>query len=168
MKFRQDSRTRTRRLAAVCVAFLCFPKMSSAFLPLCGRKFGRTALLLLPKHQESDAKDPNIEREKTSSFGSMSTRICMVGPISSDEEFGLVGESPSASPVSPVAHGLLCPETIHKMEEAMARGRGNPAIKGFLDRYHRLGPMSCMELLSDPEILPHLTNTMRDLAEERN
>lgn len=111
----------------------------------------------------------SIERENTSPYGSISTRIYMVGPISSDEECGLVGESDSSFPGSAscmpdLAHGILCPETVNKMEMATQGGRSNRAVKTFLDRYHKYGPMSCMELLSDPEILPHLTKTMRDVA----
>jgi len=63
-----------------------------------------------------------------------------------------------------LAHGILCPETVTKMEQTTQGGRSNRAVKAFLDRYRRQGPMSCMELLSDPEILPHLTMAMRGLA----
>eukprot|EP00536_Pseudo-nitzschia_multiseries_P007550 jgi/Psemu1/18197/gm1.18197_g len=63
-----------------------------------------------------------------------------------------------------LAHGILCPETVAKMDELTQGGRNNRAVKAFLDRYKRYGPMSCMELLSDPEILPHLTNTLRGLV----
>mmetsp|Transcript_21007 Transcript_21007/g.49578 ORF Transcript_21007/g.49578 Transcript_21007/m.49578 type:complete len:159 (+) Transcript_21007:570-1046(+) len=63
-----------------------------------------------------------------------------------------------------LAHGILCPETVTKMDELTQGGRNNRAVKAFLDRYKRYGPMSCMELLSDPEILPHLTTTLRGLV----
>ena len=178
MKRCKDSSTRTPRLAILCITIGSFLDTSSAFLldsrisnsvqrsPSDGR-FGRTALLLLPNYEDHDPRDTNIERDNANAFGSISTRICMAGPLSNDEECGLMGESLLSSPgncMPTVAHGLLCPETIHKMEHAMARGRSNSAVRVFLDRYHKLGPMSCMELLSDPEILPHLTSTMRDLA----
>ncbi len=93
----------------------------------------------------------------------------MVGPLSKDEDSVLVGESVKSSPggargMPGMAHGVLCPETVSKMELATQGGRSNRAVKAFLDRYHKCGPMSCMELLSDPEILHHLTTTMRDLA----
>ncbi len=178
MKRCRDSSTRTLRLAVLYIAtgpslhnsfaFLIDSRISNSAQRSSGEgRDGTTQLLLLPKYEDNDPKDANIEREKTNSFGSISTRICMAGPLSSDEECGLIGESRLASAgncMPTVAHGLLCPETIHKMEQAMTRGRTNSAVKSFLDRYHKLGPMSCMELLSDPEILPHLTNTMRDLA----
>lgn len=39
------------------------------------------------------------------------------------------------------------------------------ALKQFLDRYRRKGPMSCLPMLSDPDILPHLTMAMRNVLE---
>lgn len=65
-------------------------------------------------------------------------------------------------PSFPTAHGLLCPETVQRMERSV--GRNNRVVARFLDRYNRHGPMSCVDLLSDPEVLPHLTSAMRDLA----
>ena len=88
----------------------------------------------------------------------------MVGPILDDEENGLLIETISIEKRhTSLAHGIMCPDTIAKMERA-THGGNNRAVKAFLDRYHRHGPMSCMKLLSDPEILPHLTSTMRDLT----
>ena len=68
-------------------------------------------------------------------------------------------------PSSNTAHGILSPETVSRMDEnTLANGRSNPAVEEFLSRYRRTGPMSCLEMLSDPEILPHLTQAMRDIA----
>lgn len=61
------------------------------------------------------------------------------------------------------AHGILSPETVSRMEEITAGGDGNPAVTKFLSSYRRNGPMSCLEMLSDPEVLPHLTRAMRDI-----
>ena len=99
----------------------------------------------------------------------------MVGPVLDNEDGRLMGESHASSitgdisdaPVAyrrSLAHGILCPETVTKMKTAAMGGRSNRVVKTFIDRYHKHGPMSCMELLSDPEILPHLTAAMRDLA----
>jgi hypothetical protein len=60
------------------------------------------------------------------------------------------------------AHGLLSPETVMRLEKASSSKR-TPALNKFLTTYRRDGPMSCLCMLSDPEILPHLTNAMRDL-----
>jgi len=129
-------------------------------------------------HNQKTNNNGNNNGNSNNSFGSIRTNICMVGPHMDDEECGLLGESPSSSrsggggtlfggPSScseRIAHGILCPETVLKMEKTTQGGRSNRAIKAFLDRYRRHGPMSCMELLSDPEILPHLTTAMRGLA----
>jgi hypothetical protein len=61
------------------------------------------------------------------------------------------------------AHGILSPETVSRMEDITAGGDGNPAVTKFLSSYRRNGPMSCLEMLSDPEVLPHLTRAMRDI-----
>lgn len=91
----------------------------------------------------------------------------MVGPLMDGENGRLMGEARSDAPRicrQSLPHGILCPETVGKMETATHGGRNNRAVKAFLDRYHKQGPMSCMELLSDPEILPHLTTAMRHLS----
>ena len=63
-------------------------------------------------------------------------------------------------PSFPTAHGLLCPETVQRMERSAGN---NKVVARFLDRYHRLGPYSCVDLLSDPDVLPHLTSAMRSI-----
>ena len=123
---------------------------------------------LFLKNEDNMPMTNKLHGDNTNSFGSTSTRIYMVGPTLDAEESGLLSESVSASPGSgsrmpSLAHGILCPETVSKMERATKGGRNNRAVKAFLDRYHKHGPMSCMELLSDPEILPHLTTAMRDI-----
>ena len=70
----------------------------------------------------------------------------------------------AASPTSPLAHGLLSPETVSRMDEITEGGSHNHAVRLFLQTYRRKGPMSCLEILSDPDVLPHLTNAMRDIA----
>jgi hypothetical protein len=67
-------------------------------------------------------------------------------------------------PSFPTARGILSPQTVSRMEDMTSGGSGNEAVVNFLDTYRRLGPMSCLEMLSDPEVLPHLTKAMRDIA----
>jgi hypothetical protein len=68
-------------------------------------------------------------------------------------------------PSFPTAHGLLSPETISKMDRMTANGgHRNEAVVLFLDTYRLNGPMSCLSMLSDPNVLPHLTSAMRDIA----
>jgi len=62
------------------------------------------------------------------------------------------------------AHGILSPEIVARMDENIINGRSNPAVDEFLRTYRRKGPMSCLEMLSDPEVLPHLTQAMRDIV----
>ena len=62
------------------------------------------------------------------------------------------------------AHGILSPETVLRMDEMTGGGHGNPTVTKFLSTYRRKGPMSCLEMLSDPEVLPHLTKAMRDVV----
>jgi len=68
------------------------------------------------------------------------------------------------TPLPHAAHGMLSPEIVARMDENIINGRSNPAVDEFLRTYHRKGPMSCLEMLSDPEILPHLTQAMRDIV----
>lgn len=129
-----------------------------------------TQLLLLRKQRKCLAVRKKIPID-TLSFGSISTRIDIVGPLLDTEDGRVLGESFVSSnpghtcgiPVAchqSLAHGILCPETVIKMKTFTS----NRAVEAFLDRYHKHGPMSCMELLSDPEILPHLTAAMRNLV----
>ena len=64
-------------------------------------------------------------------------------------------------PSFPTAHGLLSPETVLRMEEMMV-GK-NDAVDYFLKTYRNHGPMACLPLLSDPKVLPSLTEAMRDV-----
>jgi hypothetical protein len=63
-----------------------------------------------------------------------------------------------------LAHGLLSPEIVSRMDEVTEGGHHNKAVRQFLQTYRRQGPMSCLEMLSDPEVLPHLTSAMRDVV----
>lgn len=59
------------------------------------------------------------------------------------------------------AHGLLSPETVMRLESTHP---SNMAVRRFLKLYKSSGPLSCVSMLSDPEILPHLTTAMREMA----
>lgn len=68
-------------------------------------------------------------------------------------------------PSFPTAHGILSPETVMRMEEmAEYDGCSSEAVDRFLKQYRRHGPMSCLSMLSDPEVLPHLTRAMRNVV----
>lgn len=62
------------------------------------------------------------------------------------------------------AHGLLSPQTVMRMDELTLDSERSEALSLFLRTYHSKGPMSCLPMLSDPSILPHLTSALRNLA----
>lgn len=68
------------------------------------------------------------------------------------------------APSSGVAHGLLSPEIVARMDEQTVGGHSSKAVQHFLQTYRKQGPMSCLEMLSDPDVLPHLTAAMRDVV----
>lgn len=66
-------------------------------------------------------------------------------------------------PSFPTAHGLLSPETVMRMDENTKKHHHrSEAVSHFLDTYHRFGPMACLPMLSDSQVLPELTEAMRD------
>lgn len=67
-------------------------------------------------------------------------------------------------PSFPTAHGLLSPETVMRMERKTSKSNRSPALTQFLDTYRQNGPMSCLPMLSDPSVLPHLTEALRDVV----
>lgn len=67
------------------------------------------------------------------------------------------------------AHGLLSPDTVMRLEAMRStsspRNNKNQALSTFLHTYRTQGPLSCVPMLSDPDVLPHLTLAMRDIAQ---
>ena len=77
------------------------------------------------------------------------------------------GGDSTALPSFRTANGLLSPQTVYRMKQTIMRNGGvvdNESIATFLETYERDGPMSCLSMLSDSNVLPHLTKAMRDLA----
>ncbi len=68
-------------------------------------------------------------------------------------------------PSFPTAHGLLSPETVIRMEIMNSRATRGEAVENFLRTYRRDGPMACLPMLSDPKVLPILTQAMRDIVQ---
>jgi hypothetical protein len=65
------------------------------------------------------------------------------------------------------AHGLLSPETVMRLEAMRSTAtvrNSNEALSTFLRTYRQHGPLSCVPMLSDPDVLPHLTLAMREIA----
>jgi len=65
-------------------------------------------------------------------------------------------------PTFRAAHGLLHPHTVSLLEEATSNVR-SPAVSFFLDTYREQGPMACLPLLSDSNVLPELTQVLRSI-----
>jgi len=68
-----------------------------------------------------------------------------------------------ALPPSSIANGLLSPATVFRFEQ-MTSTVENEALGNFLKTYRNDGPMACLPMLSDPNVLPYLTEAMRDLS----
>jgi hypothetical protein len=64
-------------------------------------------------------------------------------------------------PSFPTAHGLLSPHTVSRLEASIDN---NDTVEEFLRTYRHSGPLSCVQYLSDPMVLPHLTRAMREIA----
>jgi len=76
---------------------------------------------------------------------------------------GLV--SSDTLPFFSAAPGLLSPITVMRMDESTSvdGATRSEAIENFLETYRSQGPMACLPMLSDPTVLPKLTEAMRDI-----
>mmetsp|Transcript_1364 Transcript_1364/g.1951 ORF Transcript_1364/g.1951 Transcript_1364/m.1951 type:complete len:204 (-) Transcript_1364:316-927(-) len=88
-----------------------------------------------------------------------------VGPTATRALSGSVLSPSDTLPSFPTAHGLLSPETVMRMDSMTRNGMRNEAIEYFLLTYREKGPFACVPLLSDPNLLPHLTEAMRDIIQ---
>jgi hypothetical protein len=61
------------------------------------------------------------------------------------------------------AHGLLSPEVVMRIADHHDLDQDG-ALFRFLKTYKSRGPMACLPMLGDPEVLPELTRAMRDIA----
>ena len=66
-------------------------------------------------------------------------------------------------PAFSTAHGLLSPEVVTRIADRYDLEQ-NGALCKFLNTYRSRGPMACLPMLSDPNVLPALTKAMRDIA----
>lgn len=61
------------------------------------------------------------------------------------------------------AHGLLSPEVVMRIADQHDLDQDG-ALFRFLKTYKSRGPMACLPMLGDPNVLPELTRAMRDIA----
>jgi hypothetical protein len=66
-------------------------------------------------------------------------------------------------PGASTAHGLLSPEVVMRIADNHDLDQDG-ALYLFLKTYKSRGPMACLPMLGDPNVLPELTRAMRDIA----
>lgn len=63
------------------------------------------------------------------------------------------------------AHGMLSPEVVMRIANTYDGDlEVNGSLHNFLKTYKSKGPMACLGMLSDDEVLPELTRAMREIA----
>lgn len=110
-----------------------------------------------PSHMASQAFYKHSQKPRTTTSSSSKLHAT---PLSNS-----VLSSSDTLPSFPTAHGLLSPETVMRMEDRMKHNNDASchAVNMFLDKYKSEGPMSCLSFLTDDEVLPRLTEAMRDI-----
>lgn len=114
---------------------------------------GRTSYFPKTSPTSSAPKSPSSRQDKDQQRRQGSTTLSQSVLCSSD-----------TLPSFPTAHGLLSPETVMMMEKRTAHTGRNKELTHFLTTYRRHGPLSCLPMLSDPRVLPHLTEALRDIV----
>jgi hypothetical protein len=97
---------------------------------------------------QSPLRKQSIPRKSSSSLPAMSQSV--------------LAESDTLPSFS-TAHGLLSPEVVMRIADSNDLEM-NGALHKFLKTYKSRGPMACLSMLSDPDVLPELTRAMRDVA----
>ena len=125
----------------------------------------KTAPMVAQAFYSSHKSNRNPTLPKWHTSPSSSTLNSTFPPLSNS-----VLSSSDTLPSFPTAHGLLSPETVLRMENRMRTQQGGGeemvqfrTVNMFLDRYKKEGPMACLPFLSDEEVLPRLTEAMRDI-----
>mmetsp|Transcript_20903 Transcript_20903/g.30908 ORF Transcript_20903/g.30908 Transcript_20903/m.30908 type:complete len:242 (-) Transcript_20903:238-963(-) len=125
----------------------------------------KTAPMVAQAFYSSHKSNRNPTKPKWHTSPSSSTLNSTFPPLSNS-----VLSSSDTLPSFPTAHGLLSPETVLRMENRMKMQQGGGeemvqfrTVNMFLDRYKKEGPMACLPFLSDEEVLPRLTEAMRDI-----
>lgn len=117
-----------------------------------------------PSHPQPHTQTPTTGETLTSQKMLKSSATPRVSNRSKESKVKLsqsVLASCDTLPSFPTAHGLLSPETVMQLQEFE---HTDGAVANFLSTYRRHGPLSCVSMLGDPAILPHLTHAMRQIA----
>jgi hypothetical protein len=112
---------------------------------------------MIPQHS-TPSSPSQLQHTTTAFMASAAAAMDLTSPAD------LVFDRPDALlPYFQVGNGLLSPQTVKKLDDkARISNNSNSAIYLFLDTYKRCGPMACLPMLSDPQVLPHLTRALRE------
>ena len=111
----------------------------------------------------------NTERSRKNSLFHNSRRKRIYVPSSHGKKPSMLKYSRSlltptdTLPSFSTAPGLLSPETVMRMDMRTRGSRSEP-LEYFFQHYRRNGPMACLPFLADMNVLPHLTEAMRDIT----
>mmetsp|Transcript_14252 Transcript_14252/g.20053 ORF Transcript_14252/g.20053 Transcript_14252/m.20053 type:complete len:173 (+) Transcript_14252:252-770(+) len=123
----------------------------------------RTISMYLPSSTPTSQTPAQVAQKILTTPG-VTTQSQKTRPNTSPPLSNSVLASCDTLPEFPTAHGLLSPETVRRLEQMNRQNACSEAVTQFLSTYRRCGPMSCLPMLSDPDVLPHLTEAMRDIA----
>ena len=158
------------------------PSSRIQFIPAVKRTGGRGAthsqdgsavtLYLLPTLSSISAGNYHLGRRDeplVEGRGSLSSSSTNKSTITSSS---LLPSTLSSSVLSPTdtlpqfhtAHGLLSPEVFMRIADTYDGQREGSSIHKFLKLYKSKGPMACLSMLSDGEVLPELTEAMREVS----
>lgn len=110
----------------------------------------------------SESSSPSIPPSSTSTSRSTKTKESSTAlPFMSSSVL-----SPSDTlPSFHTAHGMLSPEVVMRIANTYDGDLTmNGSLHNFLKTYKSKGPMACLGMLSDDEVLPELTRAMREIA----
>lgn len=126
----------------------------------------RTTLMYAPPNHPTTKTAPMVAQAFYSTY---KTNRSPTKPRNHQNQNGGLSNSVLSSsdtlPSFPTAHGLLSPETVIRMEIMTSSSTRHEAVDYFLRTYRKDGPMACLHLLSDPQVLPRLTEAMRDIIQ---
>ena len=121
-----------------------------------------TSLMYAPSNHPTTKTGPMVAQAFYSSY---KTNRNPTKPRNHKNDASLSNSVLSSSdtlPSFPTAHGLLSPVTVMRMEVMTSSATRDEAVENFLRTYRNEGPMACLPMLSDSNVLPRLTEAMRN------
>jgi hypothetical protein len=121
------------------------------------REDGSSVTLYLFPSSPSESAANNLHVSQRKRRGSMRPETKL--PAMSQSVLATCDTLPGLS----TAHGLLSPEVVMRIADQHDLDQDG-ALFRFLKTYKSRGPMACLPMLGDPNVLPELTRAMRDIA----